>query len=72
VHHEEQRRALEQFVAERGDRLLRTAALLTGSRADGEDLLQSALQRLLRHWRRIDRDPENYVRRTLYNLAADR
>jgi RNA polymerase sigma-70 factor (sigma-E family) len=72
VHNEEQRRALEWFVAERGDRLLRTAALLAGSQADGEDLLQSALERLLRHWRRIDRDPENYVRRTLYNLAADR
>jgi RNA polymerase sigma-70 factor (sigma-E family) len=71
VQYEEQRRALERFVAERGDRLLRTAALLAGSRADGEDLLQSALERLLRHWRRIDGDPENYVRRTLYNLAAD-
>jgi RNA polymerase sigma-70 factor (sigma-E family) len=71
VHYEEQRRTLERFVAERGDRLLRTAALLAGSQADGEDLLQTALERLLRHWRRIDRDPENYVRRTLYNLAAD-
>jgi RNA polymerase sigma-70 factor (sigma-E family) len=71
VHHEEQQLSLEQFVAERGDRLLRTAALLTGSRADGEDLLQSALERLLRNWRRIDGDPESYVRRTLYNLATD-
>ena len=59
MHHDEQRRALERFVAERGDRLLRTAALLAGGRADGEDLLQSALERLLRHWRRIDGDPEN-------------
>jgi len=49
VHYEEQRRTLERFVAERGDRLLHTAALLVGSRADGEDLLQSALERLLRH-----------------------
>lgn len=71
MQYDEQRRTLERFVAERGDRLLRTAALLAGSRADGEDLLQSALERLLRHWRRIDGDPENYVRRTLYNLAAD-
>ena len=71
MHYDEQRRTLERFVAERGDRLLRTAALLAGSRADGEDLLQSALERLLRHWRRIDGDPENYVRRTLYHLAAD-
>jgi DNA-directed RNA polymerase specialized sigma24 family protein len=58
VHHDEQRLALERFVAERGNQLLRTAALLAGSRADGEDLLQSALERLLRHWRRIDGDPE--------------
>jgi RNA polymerase sigma factor (sigma-70 family) len=29
------------------------------------------LERLLRHWRRLDGDPESYVRRTLYNLAAD-
>jgi RNA polymerase sigma-70 factor (sigma-E family) len=71
VHHEEQQRSLERFVTDRGDRLLRTAALLAGSRADGEDLLQSALERLLRNWRRIDGDPENYVRRTLYNLATD-
>ena len=71
MHHEEQQLSLERFVAERGDRLLRTAALLAGNRADGEDLLQSALERLLRNWRRIDGDPESYVRRTLYNLATD-
>jgi RNA polymerase sigma-70 factor (sigma-E family) len=71
VPYEEQRRALERFVSERGERLLRTAALLTGSRDEGEDLLQSALERLLKNWKRIDGDPENYVRRTLYNLAAD-
>ena len=71
MYHEEQQRSLERFVTDRGDRLLRTAALLAGSRADGEDLLQSALERLLRNWRRIDGDPENYVRRTLYNLATD-
>ncbi len=29
------------------------------------------MERLLRNWRRIDGDPENYVRRTLYNLATD-
>ena len=71
MHYDEQRRTLERLVAERGDRLLRTAALLAGNRADGEDLLQTALERLLRNWRGIDGDPENYVRRTLYNLAAD-
>ena len=62
---------LEAFLAERGDHLLRTAVLLAGSREAGEDLLQAALERLLRHWRAIVGDPEGYLRRTLYNLAAD-
>ena len=62
---------MERFLAERADRLMRTAVLLTGSREAGQDLLQTALERLLRHWRRFDGDPEGYLRRTLYNLAAD-
>jgi RNA polymerase sigma-70 factor (sigma-E family) len=62
---------LEQFLAGRADRLLRTAVLLTGSREAGQDLLQTALERLLRHWRTLSGDPEGYLRRTLYNLAAD-
>ena len=61
----------ESFLAERGEPLLRTAVLLTGSKEAGEDLLQAGLERLLRHWSAIDGDPEGYLRRTLYNLAAD-
>jgi RNA polymerase sigma-70 factor (sigma-E family) len=63
--------SLERLVAERGDELLRAAVALTGSRADGEDLLQAAVERVLRNWRRVETDPEGYLRRTLYNLAAD-
>ncbi|HEX2743894.1 MAG TPA: SigE family RNA polymerase sigma factor [Streptosporangiaceae bacterium] len=62
---------LERFLAERADHLLHTAALLTGSRETGEDLLQTAVERLLRRWRRFDGDPEGYLRRTLCNLAID-
>lgn len=62
---------LERFLAERGDRLMRTAVLLTGSREAGQDLLQAAIERLLRHWRTLEGDPEAYLRRTLCNLAAD-
>jgi len=62
---------LEAFLAERGEPLLRTAVLLAGSRDAGEDLLQAALERLLQHWRAVVGDPEGYLRRTLYNLAAD-
>jgi RNA polymerase sigma-70 factor (sigma-E family) len=62
---------LEQFLAERGNQLLRTAALLAGSKDGGEDLLQAALERVLRRWPTIEGDPEGYLRRTLYHLAAD-
>lgn len=62
---------LESFLAERGEPLLRTAVLLTGSKEAGEDLLQAGLERLLRHRSAIVGDPEGYLRRTLYNLAAD-
>ena len=71
MQHDVSAESLERFVAERGQRLLKVAVLLTGTREAGEDLLQAALERLLRHWRRIDGDPEGYLRRMLYNLAAD-
>jgi RNA polymerase sigma-70 factor (sigma-E family) len=64
--------ALELFLAERGTQLMRTAVLLAGGRQDGEDLMQAALERLLRQGQRITGSPEGYLRRTLYNLAADR
>jgi RNA polymerase sigma-70 factor (sigma-E family) len=62
---------LEVFLADRGKPLLRTAKRLTGSQQAAEDLLQAALERLLKHWHTIDGDPEGYLRRTMYNLAAD-
>jgi RNA polymerase sigma-70 factor (sigma-E family) len=62
---------LESFLAERGKPLLRAAVLLTGSQEAGEDLLQAALERLIRHWASISGDPEAYLRQTLYHLAAD-
>lgn len=62
---------LEQLLADRGPQLLRAAVLLAGGQQDGEDLLQAALERLLRQSRRIDGSPEAYLRRALYNLAAD-
>jgi RNA polymerase sigma-70 factor (sigma-E family) len=62
---------LEELLIARGERLLRAAIMLAGSHADGEDLLQAALERVYRHWGRIDGDPEGYLRRTLYHLATD-
>lgn len=62
---------LDGLIARRGDALLATATLLAGSRAAGEDLLQAALERVMRHWRRISGEPELYLRRTIYRLAVD-
>jgi RNA polymerase sigma-70 factor (sigma-E family) len=63
---------LEQLLAERGDQLLRASIALAGSRQEGEELLQAALERLVRKWRRVkDDNPEGYLRRTMCNLAAD-
>ena len=61
---------LDRLLAERGDHLLHAAIALAGSRADAEDLLQAAVERLLRRRRHVD-DLEAYLRRILYNLAAD-
>src|SRR5215472_15610074 len=63
--------SLERLLAERGQRLMRVAVALTGSRADGEDLLQAALERVVRNWRRVESDLEGYLWRTLYHLATD-
>jgi RNA polymerase sigma-70 factor (sigma-E family) len=62
---------LGALVAERGNGLLGAAVLLTGSRAAGEDLLQAALEPLVRHWSRVQGDKEAYLRRTMYHLAVD-
>ena len=55
----------EDFVAARYPALLRTAYLLTGHRADAEDLLQTTLARCVPAWHRITGDPEPYVRKVL-------
>jgi RNA polymerase sigma factor (sigma-70 family) len=62
---------LERLLAERGNWLMAIALALTGERADAEDLLQAALERVLRHRRSLGISIDAYLRRTLYNLAAD-
>ncbi|HEY2443912.1 MAG TPA: SigE family RNA polymerase sigma factor [Streptosporangiaceae bacterium] len=67
--------SFEEFVAGSSSHLLGLARLLTdGHRAEAEDLLQGALERAYRHWRRISRreDPERYVRQILVNASVDR
>ncbi len=58
------------FVDARYPAMVRTATLLAGSRASGEDLLQEALLRSYLSWSRV-RDPgaaEAYVRTTMVRL----
>lgn len=58
-----------EYVAARGAALLRMAYLLTGNRADAEDLLQAALAKTYLQWARIhDRAAlDGYVRRAMVN-----
>lgn len=51
-----------EFVAARSSALLRTAYLLTGDWAAGEDLLQTTLAACWRRWDRLSDQPEPYVR----------
>jgi RNA polymerase sigma-70 factor (sigma-E family) len=60
----------DEFVVMRSPRLLRTAFLLTHDWAMAEDLLQASLTRAWFAWRRIDGDPEPYVRKILANTYA--
>lgn len=60
----------EEFVAGATPRLLRTAHLLTRDAGHAEDLLQTALAKAWRSWRRINGDPEPYVRRIIVNTHA--
>lgn len=62
----------EEFVAARYAALLRTAYLLTGHRADAEDLLQTALARCVPAWGRVSGDPEPYVRTVLVRENVSR
>jgi RNA polymerase sigma-70 factor (sigma-E family) len=60
----------DAFVAARSSRMLRTAYLLTRDRGRAEDLLQTALAKAWLSWRRIEDDPEAYVRKILVNTYA--
>jgi RNA polymerase sigma-70 factor (sigma-E family) len=62
----------EAFVAARYAALLRTAYLLTGNHHDAEDLLQQSLVRAIGAWKRIEGDPEPYVRTILVRQNLSR
>ncbi|MCU1675223.1 MAG: polymerase, sigma-24 subunit, subfamily [Frankiales bacterium] len=64
--------AFRGYVAARSPALLRTAYLLTGNRADAEDLLQTALAKTYLAWDRIrEREAvDGYVRRVMVNTQT--
>ncbi|HTJ40003.1 MAG TPA: SigE family RNA polymerase sigma factor [Dactylosporangium sp.] len=64
----------ESFYRARTPALLRTAYLLTGDRHLAEDLVQDALARTHRAWRRLadGGNPEAYARRVMYHLQVSR
>ena len=58
------------FVRARGEHHLRVATLLTGSRAEAEDLVQASLLRLYRAWPRLDlgsSTPDAFLRTIIVN-----
>ena len=71
---EQAREAFRGYVAARSPALLRTAYLLTGQRADAEDLLQTALAKTYLAWGRIrEREAlDGYVRRVMVNTQTSR
>ena len=62
----------EEFVVARRGALLRTAYLLTGNHHDAEDLVQSALIKVVPKWKRIKNRPEPYVRKVLARDSVSR
>ncbi|MFT4009171.1 MAG: SigE family RNA polymerase sigma factor [Nocardioidaceae bacterium] len=61
------------YVAARRPALVRTVVLLGCPQSDAEDIVQTALARCLRHWRRVQRAdrPEAYVHKVLVNTLAN-
>lgn len=66
------REDFRSYVAARSPALLRTAYMLSGSRADAEDLLQTALAKTYLAWDRIrEREAvDGYVRRVMVNTQT--
>lgn len=66
------REDFRSYVAARSPALLRTAYMLSGNRADAEDLLQTALAKTYLAWDRIrEREAvDGYVRRIMVNTQT--
>jgi RNA polymerase sigma-70 factor (sigma-E family) len=63
----------DAYVRTRTPALLRSAYVLTGDQHLAEDLVQSALIRTHRAWRRVrDGNPDAYTRKVMYHLQVNR
>ena len=62
--------AFEWFFEEQKERLLRILSVITGSRAEAEDLAQEAFTRVFERWDTVAamEDPAGYLHRTAMNL----
>jgi RNA polymerase sigma factor (sigma-70 family) len=62
--------AFESFFEEQKERLLRILSVITGSRAEAEDLAQEAFTRMFERWDTVAamEDPAGYLHRTAMNL----
>lgn len=72
-HTAEEQVSFEAFVADRAPALLRLAFVLAQDRYEADDLVQTALLKVLGRWRRVAAtgQPEAYVRRVLVNAFVD-
>ena len=61
----------DEFVSAHSTSLLRAAYLLVGDRGHAEDLVQSTLVRVARHWRAAREAPRPYAHRVLINLSRN-
>jgi RNA polymerase sigma-70 factor, ECF subfamily len=62
--------AFEAFFQNQTERLLRVLSVITGSRAEAEDLAQEAFTRVFQRWDTVGTmaDPAGYLHRTAMNL----
>lgn len=60
----------ESFFEDQKERLLRALSIITGSRAEAEDLAQEAFTRVFERWEKVAamEDPAGYLHRTAMNL----
>lgn len=62
--------AFESFFEDERERLLRALSVITGSRAEAEDLAQEAFTKVFERWETVAamEDPAGYLHRTAMNL----